>query len=376
VVARTITAVTDVDIYAPAPRSHRAIRPRRRTRARNIACVGVAIGTTALLLLGTQLPEASAAPRTPNFAKAIDRYAVNDPQDTCSPSAKPGIKDLRTLFDKTYGKHTAFVGRACDVGGTSEHKEGRALDYMLNVNNAGERAIANDFLNWLLATDQYGNRHAMARRLGVMYIIWNRQQWRAYRPGDGWQSYGGSNPHTDHIHISFSWAGALKQTSWWTGGGGGPTGTLTGRLPDINQDGKADIIGRLSNGVAQVSHGTGPDLFAGAVNFGSDWNKYDAIFVADINQDGRNDIIGRLPNGVPEVSHGTGPDTFARAVAFGSDWNIFTGIWIADIDHDGKNDIIGRLSSGNAVVAHGTGPDTFAQTVGFGAGWNVYTAMP
>jgi hypothetical protein len=119
-----------------------------------------------------------------------------------------------TCLNATYGTHSTSIGRTCDST-VSEHFEGRALDYGLNVNNAGERAIANDFLNWLLATDQYGNRHAMARRLGVMYIIWNRQQWRAYRPAEGWQPYGGSNPHTDHIHISFIWAGALRQTSWW-----------------------------------------------------------------------------------------------------------------------------------------------------------------
>lgn len=27
----------------------------------------------------------------------------------------------------------------------------------------------------------------------------------------------GPNPHLDHIHFSFSWAGAMKRTSWWTG---------------------------------------------------------------------------------------------------------------------------------------------------------------
>src|SRR5690606_34041163 len=27
----------------------------------------------------------------------------------------------------------------------------------------------------------------------------------------------GSSPHTDHIHFSFSWDGAMQRTSWWTG---------------------------------------------------------------------------------------------------------------------------------------------------------------
>jgi hypothetical protein len=57
----------------------------------------------------------------------------------------------------------------------------------------------------------------MARRLGVMYIIWNGRIWGSYRAAEGWRSYGGANPHTDHVHFSFSRAGALKQTSYWTG---------------------------------------------------------------------------------------------------------------------------------------------------------------
>jgi hypothetical protein len=158
------------------------------------------------------------------------------------------------------------------------------------------------------------------------------------------------------------------------GSGGGTT--ITGRLPDINQDGKADIVGRLASGYAEVSHGTGPDLFAPPVGFGSGWNVYTAIFIADINQDGKNDIIGRLASGYAEVSHGTGPDLFAPPVGFGSGWNVYTGIFIADINHDGRNDIIGRRSNGTVEVSHGTGPDQFASPVGFGSGWNTYTAIP
>jgi hypothetical protein len=57
----------------------------------------------------------------------------------------------------------------------------------------------------------------MVRRLGVMYIIYNRRIWASYRAEEGWRPYVGANPHTDHIHFSFSWAGARKQTSYWDG---------------------------------------------------------------------------------------------------------------------------------------------------------------
>jgi hypothetical protein len=158
----------------------------------------------------------AAAPATPPFGPAIDAYARYDGQDTCDPVAKPGVVDFRNLINRTYGTHTAYVARPCNVGGRSEHKEGRALDYMLDVGDAADRAVANDVLTWLLATDRHGNRHAIARRIGIMYVIWNRQIWKSYAASRGWQPYTGSNPHTDHIHYSFSWAGALRQTTWWT----------------------------------------------------------------------------------------------------------------------------------------------------------------
>jgi hypothetical protein len=206
-----------------------------RQLARRLILVGttVVVGGTTMVAVIMSGPSAHAtAPQTPHFGRSIEAYARYDGQDTCDQTAKPGVTAFRNLLNATYGSHTAYIGRACNVGGTSEHKEGRALDYMLNVNNAGQRRIAEDILDWLLATDSYGNAHANARRLGIMYMIWNRRIWKAYESPSTWQAYTGSSPHTDHIHFSFSWAGARRQTSWWSGGTGlSVYGTLAdGRL--------------------------------------------------------------------------------------------------------------------------------------------------
>ena len=167
-------------------------------------------------VLATAATPATAAPATPEFGPAIDAYAGYEPARTCSSTDKPGVIDFRNLLNRTYGTHSSGISRTCRTG-TSEHHEGRALDYSLNVTRPADVAVANDLLAWLLATDEYGNTHAMARRLGVMYIIWNRQIWGAYRPG--WRPYTcdgtPSGCHTNHIHVSFSWAGARRQTTWW-----------------------------------------------------------------------------------------------------------------------------------------------------------------
>lgn len=190
-------------------------RPSRASRSALVTLLAVALCAT---LAG---PALAAPPNVGTFGPQIDAYARYEGQDRCLSTEQPGVRDFRAILQRHYGANGGGILRACNQGGRSEHKEGRAYDWMLNANNASDRAKADEFLDWLLATDAHGNRHAMARRFGVMYIIWNGRTWSAYRPNDGWTRYTGADPHTDHIHFSFSWAGARRETSFWTQGGSG-----------------------------------------------------------------------------------------------------------------------------------------------------------
>lgn len=72
----------------------------------------------------------------------------------------------------------------------------------------------------LLATDKAGHQAANARRLGLMFVTWNRRILGTYRLNDGWRPYectGVTGCHQNHVHFSFSWAGASGSTSFWTG---------------------------------------------------------------------------------------------------------------------------------------------------------------
>lgn len=181
---------------------------------------------------------------------AIEGYARYEPQTTCSSTAQVGSVALRDLLLRTYpGTRSLGIVRGCAVGGRSEHKEGRAFDWGVLASRPTEKAAADDFVGRLLATDAYGNRHALARRMGVMYVIWDRRIWSAYNANAGLRAYNGSSPHTDHVHISLSWAGARGQTSFWTGevvegfpatpiGGGGWTSTAP--APAAPVDGGGD----------------------------------------------------------------------------------------------------------------------------------------
>ena len=161
---------------------------------------------------------AAATPPYPVFAAAIDPYARYEGQTECATVPTPGLVSLRELIATSY-PGVASLGRLirdCAQGAKSEHKDGRAVDWTVNVDNPAQSAAAASFLGWLLAADVHGNKHANLRRLGIMYVIWNRQVFEAYRDDPSWQPYTGASPHTDHIHISLSWAGARRETTWWS----------------------------------------------------------------------------------------------------------------------------------------------------------------
>ncbi len=213
--------------------------------SRGIVAAVVLAVSAALLPAAAVLPQAQAAapapsaaaapsalptPKSRTFTAAIDAEAEYQGQTTCSPTTKPGAAKLAALLNATYGTYSIGIPRSCSVGGQSEHKEGRALDWMVNSKVAAQKARAEAFLTWLLATDQWGNAAAMARRLGVMYIGWNNRFWRGYDIATGWTELKGclTEPakaasgydtfcHRNHVHISLTWEGALAMTSFWSG---------------------------------------------------------------------------------------------------------------------------------------------------------------
>lgn len=164
------------------------------------------------------------SPSTPlGLPPAVEPFAALDQQRGCDPSAKPGVLRFRKLVLTTYpDTGSDGIVRACGIGGTSEHKEGRAWDWAVSARVPKQRAEAEAMLRWLLAPDAEGRPAAMARRLGIMYIVWDRHMWRAYDARAGWQPYSRGEAHTDHVHFSFSRKGAAGRTSFWRATGRAP----------------------------------------------------------------------------------------------------------------------------------------------------------
>jgi hypothetical protein len=173
---------------------------------------------TALVLL----PQAAAS------AVPIEGFAHYQPQTRCSPHPKPGTLKLAAWLQKTYpGTGSLGISRACKDGGTSEHKEGRAFDWAVSVHSARDRGYVANFFHRIFATDADGHRDALARRMGIMYVIWNDHIYSADRHfrkrsylNSGCKSRKRCSQtlrHRNHVHISLTRAGGMGRTSWYTG---------------------------------------------------------------------------------------------------------------------------------------------------------------
>ena len=203
-------------------------RPRSRT-CHLVATVLTALAMTLGLSLAAVSPAAAATPvpavptGLPAGIEALARYV---PVKACDLRAKPGTVALAKLLTTTYPSTRYGLSRACGTRPDSEHYDGRAIDWMTNVRDPQQAAQATALLSWLFATDRAGNPYANARRLGIMYVIWNNKIWGAYSADGGWRAYSScathpeqswdSTCHRDHVHISLSWEGAMGRTSFWS----------------------------------------------------------------------------------------------------------------------------------------------------------------
>jgi uncharacterized protein YraI len=124
----------------------------------------------------------------------------------CSGGPSKGAQNLLSFLQSSFpgGRNGGIYNCRSVRGGSnlSLHGEGRAVDYMLNVNNAKEKAIGDRIVA------HFVNNPENAKKFGVQEVIFNRKIWTAFKPTAGMQPYNGENPHTDHVHIGLNKWGA------------------------------------------------------------------------------------------------------------------------------------------------------------------------
>ncbi len=303
----------------------------------------------------------------PTFGPVIDDYTARG-AITCQAGIRAGVADLQETLAGAYSGLTFSVTRACsnqNGANKSLHHQGRALDVSgVSTSNATAKAKAIEIITWLMETDEHGNKHARARRMGIYSIIYNNKIWSSTNSSDrnrgpnidGWRQFATAAEiaaksnvdwgHYRHIHIGFGLAGAARQTSWWNG-----------QQSNLSQQ---SIIG-----VKRTATGTGKveaHELNGRTNFerfayhaptfinsvGANWR----FASGDVNGDNNTDLIGiktkNTASGKTEVhvlrgrqnAGQTFSDVISQTVTplgnTSNDWEFTTGDW----NRDGRDDLL------------------------------------
>lgn len=127
--------------------------------------------------------------------KVASLIGIGDPAAGPPGSFGPGSGAVSGAAGATARRAASVLGPMFGFAGAGTYpghdpSEARALDFMTSSKSQGDS----------MAT--YAKAHA--RQLGINYIIWWRKIWNIQRDAEGWRNYSGtSNPHTDHVHLSF-----------------------------------------------------------------------------------------------------------------------------------------------------------------------------
>jgi putative peptidoglycan binding protein len=168
-------------------------------------------------------------------------YVGYEPARSCTGSATAGARALMAWFLGAYsaqGGSNLGIYNCRSVAGTSTtslHGEGRAADLGVPVGAAWAQTLADKLV-------------ALSGELGIQCVIYNRRIWSGSYPNSGWRAYGGSNPHTNHLHVELSWNSARTLTAErvqqvFGGGQPGPApGPTPGARPTVRRGSKGDAV--------------------------------------------------------------------------------------------------------------------------------------
>jgi len=184
--------------------------------ARRARVVAVA---TLLVFLG------SAAAWAAEYPGPVDEYASYQPEDGCRHKPMKGTRQLAAWLEKAFDGGSAVTATRACTSSTSEHQDGRAIDWMMDATSKADRAEVTRFLGEIFATDVDAEAHALARRMGIMYVIWNDHMYASYRQFEKRDYLSSSCPsrkkcsktlrHRDHVHLSLSRPGGRAATTWY-----------------------------------------------------------------------------------------------------------------------------------------------------------------
>jgi hypothetical protein len=158
----------------------------------------------------------------------------------CSGGILGGTREIGVFLQRRYPQIGNAGGYSCrpntaDTSRTSVHGTGRALDLMLPLDRGDADNGRGDPIANFLVTH--------AEQMGVQYVIWDRWDWLASLSGRKDTSYGGPNPHIDHIHMELTVEAAHRRAPFFTDRDGDGVRNERDNCPNDPNPGQNDTDG-------------------------------------------------------------------------------------------------------------------------------------
>ncbi|WP_328964792.1 FG-GAP-like repeat-containing protein [Streptomyces virginiae] len=160
-----------------------------------------------------------------------------------------------------------------------------------------------------------------------------------------------------------------------------------GRLtfPDINGDGKADLVIQGTDGTIATHLGSGTS-FGANIPLSSGWQNYlsqpgqGRLTFPDINGDGKADLVIQGTDGTIATHLGSGT-SFGANIPLSSGWQNYLSqpgqgrLTFPDINGDGKADLVIQGTDGTIATHLGSGT-SFGANIPLSSGWQNYLSQP
>lgn len=142
---------------------------------------------------------------------------------TLAPSLRNLFNEIDAAWPNRDRRTDGWIGDAAHQARQSDHNpDSRGIVHAIDVDKDG-------------IDPMYVVEQCISENRPTEYVIWNRQIWsrtRDFAP----RPYTGSNPHTDHIHVSIRYGTAWEAATWSWGIASAVPGIGTGGMLGASDD--------------------------------------------------------------------------------------------------------------------------------------------
>jgi hypothetical protein len=150
---------------------------------------------------------------------------------------------------------------------------------------------------------------------------------------------------------------------------------------DVTGDGRAELIGRRSDGTLwlYLNGGNNSAPYGSGTQIGVSWQQFTSIVSGDVTGDARADMVAVKPDGTLWLYVNGGNDSapYSTGTQIGAGWQQFRSVALADVTGDARADIVAVKPDGTLwlYVNGGNNSAPYGSGIQIGVSWQQFTSI-